>query len=265
MSAILSIAKTTLGEAIRRRVLLVILLIGVLFLVIAPGLEALSPRQEATVLRALTLGVIQLTSAVIAIVLTVYLIPNEIERRTIYTILSKPVLRWQFLVGKYLGAVFALGLMMALMTATMLLVFAVMKGQTSVDQLGGLARVPVMFFVQMSLLAAVAVFFSTFVTPVVNFFLSGGVYLVGSVFNSLFEAFADPSRGDINPVARALATVVQVIVPNFQNFNVQNSAINPGQVIQGELSYTIGLIGYALFYIAILLIAGILIFDRREV
>ena len=101
MSVILSIARTTMGEAIRRRVLLVILLVGVLFLAIAPALEALSPRQELTVLRALTLGVIQLTSAVIAVVLTVYLIPNEIERRTIYTILSKPVRRWQFLVGKY--------------------------------------------------------------------------------------------------------------------------------------------------------------------
>jgi ABC-type transport system involved in multi-copper enzyme maturation permease subunit len=111
MRAIVSIATTTVGEAIRRRVLLIILLIGVLFLAVAPGLGVLSARSETTVLRGMMLGIIQLTSAVIAIVLTVYMLPNEIERRTIYTILSKPVMRWQFLVGKYLGAVLALGLM----------------------------------------------------------------------------------------------------------------------------------------------------------
>ena len=81
MRAIFAIAGTTVGEAIRRRVLLIILLIGVLFLVVAPGLGVLSARSETTVMKGMMLGIIQLTSAVIAIVLTVYMIPNEIERR----------------------------------------------------------------------------------------------------------------------------------------------------------------------------------------
>ncbi|RYG29981.1 hypothetical protein EON81_25745, partial [bacterium] len=70
MRPILSIATTTVGEAIRRRVLLVILFIGILFLAVTPGLGALSARSETTVLRSTLLGVIQMTSAVIAIVLT---------------------------------------------------------------------------------------------------------------------------------------------------------------------------------------------------
>lgn len=252
-----------MGEAIRRRVLLVILLVGVLFLAIAPALEALSPRQELTVLRALTLGVIQLTSAVIAVVLTVYLIPNEIERRTIYTILSKPVRRWQFLVGKYLGAVGALGLMMALMTAIMLLVFMVMHKMEGADQLATMAKVPVAFFIQMSLLAAVSVFFSTFASPIVNFFLSGGVYLVGTVFDSFFDVLSKNS--DLNPFVKGMATIFHAIVPNFQSFNIQNSVINPVQVIQSEGMVYLGLGVYAFSYIAILLIAGIVVFEYREV
>lgn len=263
MSVILSIAKTTLGEAIRRRVLLVILLVGVLFLAIAPALEALSPRQELTVLRALTLGVIQLTSAVIAVVLTVYLIPNEIERRTIYTILSKPVRRWQFLVGKYLGAVGALGLMMALMTGIMLLVFVVMRKAEGMEQVAQMAKVPFAFFIQMSLLAAVAVFFSTFASPIVNFFLSGGVYLVGTVFDSFFDVLSKNSA--LNPLVKGMATLVHAIVPNFQSFNIQNSVINPVQVIQSEGMVYLGLGVYAFSYIAILLIAGIVVFEYREV
>ncbi|MBS1722200.1 MAG: ABC transporter permease [Armatimonadetes bacterium] len=262
MNVILAIAKTTLGEAIRRRVLLVILLVGVLFVAIAPALEALSPRQELTVLRSLTLGVIQLTSAVIAVVLTVYLIPNEIERRTIYTILSKPVRRWQFMIGKYLGAVGALGLMMALMTGIMLLVFVVMGKSKDVSDLAMLAKVPIAFFIQMSLLAAVSVFFSTFASPIVNFFLSGGVYLVGTMFDSFFNVLTKETQPLIVKIP---ATIVHVIIPNFQSFNVQNSVINPTQVIQNETMLYVGLSVYAVTYISILMILGIIVFEYREV
>ncbi len=263
MNAILSIAKTTIGEAVRRRILLVILLIGVLFLVIAPGLNVLTARQSQTVLLSLTLGVIQLTSAVIALVLTVYMIPNEIDRRTIYTILSKPVRRWQFLVGKFLGAVGALGMMMLLMTTILIVVYAIMQNDAGAVQLSMLAKAPLMFFVQMCLLAAVAVFFSTFVSPIVNFFLSGGVYMVGSLFNSLIDMISDSPN--MHPFVKGAATFISMAIPNFQNYNVQTSVINQYQVIQSETWHYVNLAVYGLVYITILLIAGILIFDRREV
>lgn len=264
MNVVLSIARTTIGEAIRRRVLLVILLIGVLFLIIAPGLSILSTRSSYSVLTSLTLGVIQLTSAVIAIVLTVYLIPNEVERRTIYTILSKPVLRWQFLLGKYLGAVGALGLMMALMTIVLVLVFRFMQSTASMDVILGLARAPIMYFVQMSLLAAVAIFFSTFVSPIVNFFLTGGVYLIGTLFNSVFQDIANSSDPSLNNVKQA-ATIIHTIVPNFAQFNVQNTIINQGQQLRSEQMYYIQMVVYAVFYIAVFLLGGMMIFDRKEV
>ena len=264
MNAIISIAKTTVGEAIRRRVLLVILLIGVLFLIVTPGLTIMGAKQSEQILKSITLGVIQLTSAVIAIVLTVYLIPNEIERRTIYTILSKPVQRWQFLIGKYLGAVAAMAMMMALMTVTMLFVFWLMSGnRIGTDALAGLARVPVMFFVQMSLLAAVALFFSTFVSPIVNFFLSGGIYMVGTFFNPLFTSLGDSKNTPF--LAKAGAIAIHTIVPNFADFNVANPIINPGAQIKNEQMYYLQLVAYAAIYIALLMIGGILIFDRREV
>lgn len=315
MNIILSIAKTTVGEAIRRRILLIILLIGILFLVIAPSLNMLTARQETTVLKSLTLGVIQMTGAVIALVLTVYMLPNEVERRTIYTILSKPVQRWQFLIGKYLGAIGALGLMLGLMTLTLLFVYSVMQapekpvlqisifladlvalvalgsklkdsagGQIAlgvmsaglmaclywigietgmINQFADFAKTTMMFYVQMCLLAAVGVFFSTFASPVVNFFLSGGVYMVGSLFNTLFDAVS--SNTDMPAGARMAVQVVQSIVPNFQNFSVQNTTINSMVVIRGEMWHYLNLVGYGVVYISILLIISILIFDRKEV
>jgi len=261
VKSISSIASTTVGEAVRRKVLLVILLIGLLFMIIAPGLGVLSARSETTVLKSMMLGIIQLTSAVIAIVLTVYMIPNEIERRTIYTILSKPVQRWQFLVGKYLGAVLALGLMMALMTAVLLIVFIIMQQ----DARGAVEvmKAPALYFVQMSLLAAVSIFFSTFVSPIVNFFLSGGMYLLGSLFSPFLKTLEENSR--VNPFTKDGAWLVNIIIPNFSTFNTQNPLINPQQQITSESGYYSQAAIYGALYIGILLVAGILIFERREV
>jgi ABC-type transport system involved in multi-copper enzyme maturation permease subunit len=191
------------------------------------------------------------------------MIPNEIERRTIYTILSKPVQRWQFLVGKYLGAVGALGLMMLLMTLVMEVTFIIQMQGVRPEVMVELARAPMMFFVQMSILAAVAIFFSTFVSPLVNFFLSGGTYLVGTLFASFFESI---NQNAATPVfTKTIAKFIGLILPNFANFNIQNPIINPGQTIQNPTAYYLQATAYGLFYIGILLVGGIMILDRREV
>ena len=115
----------------------------------------------------------------------------------------------------------------------------------------------------MSLLAAVAVFFSTFVSPIVNFFLSGGVYLVGTLFDSFFKTLSESK--DVPQALKGVAIVIHLLVPNFQSFNVQNAAVNPGQGIQGEGIMYLNLALYAFTYIAILLIGGIIVFENREV
>jgi len=258
---IIAIASTTVGEAIRRRVLLIILLLAIVLLVVAPGLGILSARSETTVLRGMMLGIIQLFSALIAVVLTVYMIPNEIERRTIYTILSKPVQRWQFLVGKYLGAVAALALMMALMCVVLSAVFLIER--QGISDILDVLKAPMMYFVQMSLLAAVAIFFSTFVAPLVNFFLTGGLFLLGSLFNPFFQTLQE--NANTAPIAKYSAMFVNSILPNFSNYNIQNPIINPQSQIQNEKTYYVSITIYGVCYIVALLVAGIWIFDRREV
>ena len=261
MRAIVTIANATVGEAIRRRVLLIILLVALLVILIAPNLGMLSARSETTVLRSMMLGIIQLSSAVIAVMTTVYMIPNEVERRTIYTILSKPVQRWQFLIGKYFGAVLALGLMMGLMAVVMLFVFGVMRGDFATGF--KLMQAVFMYFVQMSLLASVAICFSTFVPPLVNFFLSGGIFLIGTVMNPVFDTITKQQNG--NPILKGGFMVISFILPNFASYNVQNPLINPQQVIQSEAAYYTNAVIYGVIYISIMLVIGILMFEEREV
>ncbi len=261
MNAVLSIATTTLGEAIRRRVLLVILMIGVLLLSIVPSLSVLSARSETSTMVSTMFFVLRFTSALIAIILTVYMIPNEIERRTIYTILSKPVQRWQFLLGKYFGAVFALGMMIGLMAIVMIALFYKFQ-HPDIGKLFELARQALLYFVEMCVLASVAIFFSTFTTPLVNFFISIGMWLIGTVLNPLYDTISSNTQ---NPIMQKVAQFVTTLLPNFANYDTKNPIINPGQMIRNETVYYLQVTGYGVLYITILLIAGILIFDRREV
>lgn len=261
MRPIFAIARATVGEAVRRKVLLIIFFIAALLLFIAPLLSVLSARQEKTVLTGFVLGIVQLSSAVIAITLTVYMIPNEVERRTIYTILSKPVQRYQFLVGKYLGAVLTLAIMMGFMGVITVAEFGLIQRDLAkgISLLQGIA----MFFVQMSLLAAVAMCLSTFVAPLVNFFLSGGIYLIGTLGFPFFDSFN--SNPNAPPFAKAMSWIVTSVLPNFSSYNVQNPLINPQTNISNPIGYAINAVVYGVVYIMIMLIIGMMMFDRKEV
>ncbi len=115
-------------------------------------------------------------------------------------------------------------------------------------------------FFQMLLLAALTIFFSTFATPVVNFFLSFGIFLVGNL-----SSVTDSLTTSRNAIARGVGTLVHYLLPNFGNFNIQNSIIHPQIEIANANAFMMQSIAYALIYSAVLLILAILIFDRREV
>lgn len=90
-----------------------------------------------------------------------------------------------------------------------------------------------------------------------------GVFLVGTFFNPLFQTLQD--NQNTVPFVKLVAKGVNTLLPNFANYNIQNPIINPTSVIQNEGRYYLGVTVYGLVYISILLIIGILIFDRREV
>jgi len=117
-----------------------------------------------------------------------------------------------------------------------------------------------MTFFQMMLLAALTIFFSTFTTPVVNFFLSFGIFLVGNL-SSVTESLTTKS----NSVVRTAGVVIHYLLPNFGNFNIQNSLIRPTTEIANEGIFLRNNIIYAIIYSSVLLVLAILIFDRREV
>jgi len=263
MSTIWMIASGTFGEAIRRKVLLVFLFVALAIMLMGVAFASFTPRQEMVIIKSLGLGVIALAGVFISVILFINLIPSEIERRTIYTILSKPVQRYQFLCGKFAGGLLTVLSNIALMGLVFIILIA-FKERGIDSEVLSVAKGVVMIFFQLTLVGAVALFFSVFLSPFVNFFLTFAIYLLGSL-SSVTESLASNVDGKKNPLTVGLFKLIHVVVPNFGNFNIQNPIIHPDVHIANEGRYLTYLVGYALVYTALLLTAAVLIFDKREV
>ncbi len=254
----MAIAKQTLEDMLRRKILLILLIVAVGMIALGPSVGFLSPRESSVVLKSLGLAVILIAGLLITILAGIQVIPTEIERRTIYTVLSKPVQRYEFILGKFLGGLATVFVMIAAMGVVFLGVVAWQDAHHAVsrEMVTGVA----MTFFQMMLLGAMAIFFSTFATPVVNFFLTFAIFMVGNM-SSVTESLTSNK----NPATKLLATVLHYILPNFGNFNIQNKLIHPEQTLSNPTVFIFQNIVYAIIYSAILLLLAILVFDRREV
>jgi len=260
------IANGTFGEAIRRRTLLIFLLVAAFVIVVGAANSSFQPGRDTVVVKTLGLGVILLTGVFISVILGINLLPTEIERRTVYTILSKPVHRYQFVCGKFLGGLMTVLASVAVMSFVFLLLM-VIKERGFSHEVANVAKGLLLIVFAITLVNAVAMFFSVFLSPFVNFFLTFAVYLLGSA-SSVTEALADPSADPEhpkNPVVLIVFKVIHAVIPNFANYNVQNPILDPRLRITNEPYFIGSNIGIAVVYTLLLLTVAAVIFERREV
>ena len=254
-----TIAKATIGEAIRKKILNVFLIVALGLIIISFSFSQFNFRQEMTIVKSFGLGMIALAALFISLVMGITLIPSEIENRTLYAILSKPVKRYEFVIGKYLGGILTLLFNIALMGLAFMIALIV-KGQGRFDP--SIIWGVVMIYFQFFLMASVVIFLSTFITPTVNFFASLSVYVVGSL-SSVTESMANNEKAAV--VVRYFYEGLHYLIPNFGNFNIQNPLIHPDVQIRNMNLYMTENVLYAVLYALILLIIGVLIFEKREV
>ena len=264
MSTIWMIATGTFGEAIRKKILNVFLFVAIALMVMGFAFASFTPQQQTEIVQSLGLGVIGLAGVFITVILFINLVPAEIERRTIYTILSKPVQRYEFLCGKFLGGLMTVFLNIALMGLAFVVLIAWKGGfqHLALVDAGNSAKGVMMIFFELVLVGGVSMCFSVFVSPFVNFFLSFAIYLLGSM--GILESLSTPSKGQSELVTNFFK-FLHYIVPNFGNFNITNPIIHPDVVIHNEGLYIAQNILYAIIYTTILLILSVMIFDRKEV
>lgn len=262
MSTILTIAQNTISEALRRKILNAFMVVGVAVICLTFMFGQFAPRQEFTLIRGMGLGIITLAGIFITVILSINLIPTEIERRTIYTILSKPVRRYEFLLGKWLGALGTIAINIGLMSLAFVIAVAIKQiGAESPANPLELFKGVLMIYFSLALLCSLAICLSIFFTPLINFFFTLSLFIIGN----LSSFTQDLAKTASNALVKVFFTVVHLVVPNFGNFQFTNPLVNPEVQVKSEALFMTQNIIYALVYAAFLLIIAIIAFDRREV
>jgi ABC-type transport system involved in multi-copper enzyme maturation permease subunit len=193
-------------------------------------------------------------------------VSKEVERRSIYALLSKPISRPQLILGKYAGLVLTLAVNVTVMTVALYAVLAYMTWATPPHLKAGwdapgvdpaLLKALFLIFVELMLITALALFFSTFSTPILSAVLTLGFYVVGH-FNADLKHFEQVVE---SKTAAWLARGLYHVLPDLSAFDVKTQVVHGLAVPGGYLALTTG---YGLLYITLLLMAAALIFARRD-
>ena len=256
MTKILAIASVAIREAIRQR-LAVNLLIFALGLVAASlTISALTFGEQYRIIVDLGLSSMELFGTLIATFLGAGLIARDVERRSVYPVIAKPVSRTQYVVGRYLGLLATTTLNLLVMSLVFAVVLAVYTGG-----LGFLLETPFLLVllalvVQFAMVAAVATFFSAFTTTTLAAIFTLSLVVAGHVASDLVRYWA--TQG---PWAGRLGTAVYAVVPNLEALNLKEAMVYKDAVAG---SFAVTGLGYGLAYSAAVLAFAAAIFSRRD-
>lgn len=254
-SRIAAIAFNTFREAVRDRVLYNLVLFALLLVASSLLVGQISIGIERLVIVNLSLAAISVFGIVIAIFIGISLVSKEIEKRTLYTVLTRPVHRWEFILGKFFGLSGTLAVNAFFMAvgffATLLVVVHRFQRQD-----GWLFVALYFILLQFVIVTSVTLLFSTFSSPLLSAVFSLAIYIIGT-FGEDLRAFAAAMYG----VPRWFTLAAAYVVPNFAAMNV-NASVAHGQPVAGSLVFYNSL--YALLYACAALSGAAIIFERRN-
>ncbi len=250
---ILGISFNTFREAIRDKVFLTLLVFGILVMGSAKVIQPLALGEESKIVKDLGLASITLFCVLIAVLVGGRLVYKEVEKRTIYIVLAKPVRRWEFILGKYLGL---MGVLLASLLVMTVGFYAVLFA-TGVRGSPRLLWSLLMTFFELGIITAVATLFSTLVTPIAGAVFTFAVYFVGHLTRDLKLLSAmSPS-----PVVKGVSLLLYYVLPNLSNFNIRGEVVH--DVVLNPQALALSAL-YAIVYVATLLLVSVFIFSRKD-
>jgi ABC-type transport system involved in multi-copper enzyme maturation permease subunit len=284
------IALTTFQEALRRRWMTALLAFGLVIVALSSFFTWMQPGEEQKFLRDFGLGFINILTILMAIFLGVALVPPEIERRTIFTILSKPVTRQEFLIGKFLGLCWTLFVNLALMGLMFLISYAIFKIRIEkgfaaamlVDvegahpglmfDLGNMTRALLLHMGQLSVLAALSLMLSLIVSHITAIVFCFVIFFAGnssSYFEHLGGGADSHAEGEhkeseaahVQGPLQGVVKAVYYLLPRLDRFDVRERLVTDSPV---AFNYMWKAMGSGLTYVAVLLVIAYLVFSDRE-
>ena len=256
LQRISTVALGAFKESVRERVLYNLVIFAFLLIGAAILMGNISVGVERIILVNLGLSAISIFGFLIAIFIGIGLVSKEIERRTLYNILSKPVSRAEFILGKYAGLLVTLVVNTTMMTAGFYAALAIQNGSLAPGDFALLSAV-YLILLQLAIVVGVAIFFSCISSSILSAVFTVCLFVIGN-FSDDIRAFG---QGSGSPVLGKLTAALYYLLPNFGNFNVIDQVAHGARI---PAEFLLANTGYALLYIAVLLSASILIFEERE-
>ena len=251
-----TIARHTFKESVRERVLYNLIVFALLLIAAAILFGTISVGIEEIILVNLGLSSISVFGLLMAIFIGIGLVSKEIERRTIYNILSKPVTRAEFIVGKYFGLLLTLLVNTLIMTSGFYLALLYEKRRLEAADLVPLGAI-CFILLQFALVVAVAIFFSCISTPILSAVFTFCLYVIGNLLGDI-RWFGQESQ---SRALEMLTSTLYYLLPNFGDFNFIARAAH-GESVPSYL--LVSNTCYAALYVTVLISAAVLIFEERE-
>lgn len=253
MNRIGFISLNTFRETVRDKVLYNLVLFALLMIASSYILGQISVYQEVKIIKDLGLASIAVFGSVIAVFIGIGLVSKEMDKRTLYSLLPKPITRADFILGKYFGLCLTLAVNVAIMTVGLYaLLFAMTRSFEP-----ALFKAIYLIYCELMVLTALALLFSTFTSSILSGVLTGFLYVIG-------HFSVDLKNMDTIVESAWLPTVTQAIyyvVPNLRNFDVKSRVVAGDPVPMSMLGYSTA---YCAVYVAILLIVAAVVFQRRN-
>jgi len=280
----LAIARNTFTELVRQKVFYFLMIFALLVIGNSAFMAKFSFQEQFQMLKDISLGAMSVFGSLIAILATANFLPKDMEDRTIYTILAKPVPRFSYLLGKLCGIFGLLAVSILLMSALFLAVLWIREGtvlnETRAQLQGATAEeiaaavkevtaatfninlIPgiVVIFFKSALLAALTLFLSTFATSsIFTILMATALYFIGHLQSTAREYWL--AGVDVHWWSRLLAALVSLLFPDLQAFNLTDDIIAGAAV---PMTLFAGTIGLGLLYISVYFSLAALVFSDRE-
>ena len=260
------VALNTFREAVRDRVFYNLVLFAVILIGASLIIGQLAAGQDVKIIKDLGLAATELFGVGIAIFIGIQLVAREVERRSVYATLSKPLPRSAFLVGKYLGLLLTLAINTVVMTAALMTVLTI-YGQATPPEVQRIWTVPAvdprllvalgLILVELALVTAVALLFSTYSSPLLSAAFTVGLWVAGQFVKDLrtLETLG------VSGAARWVGWGVSWVLPNLAVFDVKAEIVHGIPVPAGQV---LAAVAYGAVYSIALLVLAIAIFEKRD-
>ena len=248
-----TIILNTFKEAVRGKIFLIILGFAIVLLVASKVLIPLSLGEERKIIMDIGLGGISIFGILLAILIGCQLVYNELERKTIYFVLSKPVKRETFIIGKFLGLLLTLLVVVLILSIWF---YIILFWLTKLHPISLLIAI-FLSFLELIIVTALSIFFSTFTSPTLAAIFTFFLFVIGRLASDI-QLLASKIK---EPISHFFLQLVYYIIPNLSNFNVRGRVVHNEIISHNHILFSVA---YALIYTIILLLLSCEIFKHKD-